>query len=370
MVFDEVKQKFGFGCMRLPMKGDEIDYEEFSKMVDLFITSGFNYFDTAHPYVSERSEGAIKKCLSSRHERSSFLLANKLSGNYFKTKEDIRPLFFKQLELCGVEYFDFYLMHSQSRSNYGHFKDCDAYKEALLLKKEGYIRHVGFSFHDSAEFLEEILKENPEMEFVQLQINYYDWESADIQSKKCYEVCQKYHKPVIVMEPVKGGKLANLSDEASSVLREVEGEESAASFALRFAASLEDVFMVLSGMSALEQVQENVKIMKDMRPFDAKEKAITEKIVETIKKIPLIECTSCKYCTEGCPKDIDIPEIFNIMNDKMKFPSADLSLSYTWATRNRGKASDCIKCGKCERACPQHLPIRDLLKQAASVYDK
>lgn len=369
-MFEEVKGKFGFGCMRLPMKEENVDDETFKEMIDIFIDNGFNYFDTAHPYVDEKSEPALKRCLTSRHKRDEYLLANKLSANYFKTKEDIRPLVLKQLDLCGVEYFDFYLMHSQNKSNYEHFQKCDAYNEAFRLKKEGYIRHVGFSFHDTPEFLEEILNDHPEVEFVQLQLNYYDWDSDDIQSRKCYEVCQKYHKPVIVMEPVKGGKLANLSSEAREILDGVDKNASSASFALRYAASLDGVFMVLSGMSTIEQVKDNISFMKDMRPFDKDEYAAVANIVEAIKKIELIQCTYCKYCTKGCPMNINIPEIFDIMNDAKKFPDTNLSLSYKWATNGKGKAKDCIACGKCESTCPQHLPIRELLKKASETLDK
>ncbi len=370
MYFKEVKKKLGFGCMRLPMKDGNVDDETFKKMVDHFIACGFNYFDTAHPYVDERSEPAIKRCLSDRYDRDRFLLANKLSANYFKTQEDIRPLFMKQLELCGVGYFDFYLMHSQNKNNYDHFNDCKAYEEAFKLKEEGYIKHVGFSFHDSPEFLEKILNDHPEVEFVQLQLNYYDWESDDIQSKKCYEVCVKHDKPVVVMEPVKGGKLANLPKEARAKLDETDKDASSASFALRYVSSLDNVFMVLSGMSDEAQMDDNITTMKDLKPFEEKEYQAIDEIVKLIKKIPLIQCTYCKYCTKGCPKDINIPEIFDICNDAVKFPDTDLMLSYKWATRGHGKAGDCIKCGKCESVCPQHLPIRDLLEKASAVYDK
>ncbi len=369
MHFEEVKKKLGFGCMRLPMKDDNIDDEVFKRMIDSFIENGFNYFDTAHPYVDERSEPAIKRCLSDRYERNRFLLANKLSANYFKSQADIRPLFMNQLSLCGVDYFDFYLMHSQNSNNYQHFNKCKAYEEAFKLKEEGFIRHVGFSFHDSPELLEEILNDHPEVEFVQLQLNYYDWESDDIQSRKCYEVCVRHNKPVVVMEPVKGGKLANLPKEAREELDKIDQNASSASFALRFAASLDNVFMVLSGMSDEIQMSDNIKTMKDLQPLDDQEYQAIDKIVASIKKIPLIQCTYCKYCTKGCPMNINIPEIFDICNDAQKFPDTDLRLSYKWATRGRGKAMDCIKCGKCESVCPQHLPIRQLLDKDISTYD-
>ena len=252
--FDKVKKNFGFGCMRLPMKGDEVDFEETGKMVDMFLASGFNYFDTAHGYIDGQSEIALKKCLTSRYPREAYILTNKLSGHYIEKNEDIRPFLQKQLEACGVDYFDFYLMHSQHAGNFGHFRDCRAYETAFALKAEGKIRHVGISFHDRAEVLEEILTTYPQIEVVQIQFNYVDYDDPGVQSRLCYEVCRRHNKPVLVMEPVKGGHLSNLPPQAKAVLDELHGG-SPASYAIRFAAGFPGMLMVLSGMSSMEQMQ-------------------------------------------------------------------------------------------------------------------
>ncbi|MDE7213570.1 MAG: aldo/keto reductase, partial [Anaeroplasmataceae bacterium] len=247
-MFNEVKKNFGFGCMRLPMKGEEVDYEELNKMVDTFIENGFNYFDTAHGYVNKKSEIAVRECLSKRHPRDSFILTNKLTDPFFNTHEEIRPFFESQLEACGVEYFDFYLMHAQNKNNFLKFKECKAYETALELKKEGKIKHLGISFHDTADVLDQILSEYPQIEVVQIQFNYVDYDDPAVQSRKCYEVCRKHNKPVIIMEPVKGGNLVNLPSDAQKIFDELH-RGSNASFAIRFAAGFEGVFMVLSGMS-------------------------------------------------------------------------------------------------------------------------
>ena len=209
-----MEKKLGFGCMRLPMKGDEVDYDEFNKMIDYYMEQGFNYFDTAHGYIGGKSEIAVRECLAKRYPRESYVLTNKLTAPYFKTREDIKPFLLNQLEWCGVEYFDYYLMHAQDRNNYGHFQNTNAYAECVKLKEEGLIKHLGISFHDSAEMLEQILGEHPEIEIVQIQFNYSDYESASVQSRRVYEVCRKFDKPVLIMEPVKGGGLVNLPDEA------------------------------------------------------------------------------------------------------------------------------------------------------------
>ncbi|MBR2780131.1 MAG: aldo/keto reductase, partial [Eubacteriaceae bacterium] len=258
---DRVKKKFGFGCMRLPMLDGKVDIEQFKKMADLFIENGFNYFDTAHGYLSGMSETAIKAAVSERYPRDAFILTDKLSVNFFEKQEDIRPLFEEQLKACGVDYFDFYLMHAQNRDSFEKYKRCRAYETAFELKKEGKIRHVGISFHDTADVLDRILTEYPELEVVQIQFNYLDYEDEKVQSKACYDVISKHGKKAIVMEPVKGGKLAMVADEAKKVFAEIS-DASPASFAIRFAAGFENIFMVLSGMSTLEQMQDNVSFMK------------------------------------------------------------------------------------------------------------
>ena len=268
--FPEIHGNLGFGCMRLPMDGENVNYEEFSKMADEFINAGFNYFDTAHGYIGGKSETAIRDCVAKRYDREKFLLTNKLTDPYFKTQEEIRPFFEKQLEWCGVEYFDFYLMHAQDRNNYQKFKKCKAYETAYKFKEEGLIKHFGISFHDKAEVLDMILTEHPEVEVVQIQFNYLDYEDASVESRKVYEVCEKHNKPVLVMEPVKGGSLVNLPKEADSILRELNGGSNA-SYAVRFAGSFPKIAVVLSGMSNMMQIQDNISAMKDFKPLSEEE---------------------------------------------------------------------------------------------------
>ena len=263
---DRIQKNFGFGFMRLPMAGEEVDIPQTTKMVDAFLEAGFNYFDTAHGYLQGKSERALKTCLTSRYPREKYILTNKLTANFFQTEEDIRPFFESQLEACGVDYFDFYLMHAQGAGNYPHFQACHAYEVAQRLKAEGKVRHVGISFHDSAEMLETILTDHPEVEVVQIQFNYLDYEDPAAQSRRCYEVCRKHGKPVIVMEPVKGGNLVNLPEEARAVLDALHGG-SPASYAIRFAAGFPGMLMVLSGMSTLQQVEDNLAFMKDFQPL-------------------------------------------------------------------------------------------------------
>ena len=366
----EINKKFGFGCMRLPMNGDEVDTKEFCAMVDAFLENGFNYFDTAHGYVSGKSETALRECLTSRYSRDKYILTDKLTNFFFKKQEDIRPLLEQQLAACGVDYFDFYLMHAQNAENFAFFKKCRAYETALELKEEGKFRHFGISFHDRAEVLEQILTEYPQVEVVQIQFNYVDYDDPAVESRKCYEVCEKFGKPVIVMEPVKGGNLANLPDDAKAVLDELDGG-SPASYALRFAAGFDGIMMVLSGMSDMAQMEDNISAMKDLKPLSEEELAAINRVKEIFNSKSLIPCTSCRYCTAGCPKQILIPDLFACMNAKKVFNNWNTDYYYhnVYTTRN-GKASDCIKCGKCESACPQHLSIRELLADVAGEFDR
>ena len=360
-------KKLGFGCMRLPLKIG-VDIKQTSKMVDAFMDAGFNYFDTAHGYLLGRSEVAVRKCLTSRYPRDKYLLTNKLTGNYFKKQDDIRPFFAKQLKACGVDYFDFYLMHAQNEELFEHFKRCQAYETALELKAEGKIKHFGISFHDRAEVLEKILTEYPEVEVVQIQYNYLDYNDSAVQSKRVYDVCAKFDKPVIVMEPVKGGSLVKLPDDALNVIK--ESGISPAALALRFAASPENVVMVLSGMSSLEQMNDNLSIMSDFKPLNGDEYDLIEKVVRVMKQKDMIACTACRYCVEGCPKNISIPDLFSCMNAKKHFHNWNADYYYkTVYTKNNGRAKDCIGCGKCEKVCPQKLPIRELLKQVSKSFD-
>ncbi len=364
--------KLGFGCMRLPMKDGSVDYDEFNKMIDYYMDNGFNYFDTAHGYINGLSEKAIGECLSSRYSRESFVLTNKLSENYFKKEEDIVPIFNEQLKICGVDYFDYYLMHAQNRNNYKQYMECNAYKVASKLKEEGKIKHLGISFHDTADILEMILSEHPEIEIVQIQLNYVDFESAGVQSKKCYEVCRKYNKPILVMEPVKGGGLVRLPNEAKEVFDGINKDKnlSYASYALRFASSLDGIYKVLSGMSDMDQMKDNVSVMKDFIPLNEEEYEAIDKVKNILKSLGGIECTACRYCVAGCPKKILIPDLFSCYNAKKQFNDWNSGMYYQIHTKDNGKASDCIKCGKCESVCPQHLKIRELLESVSKTFEK
>ena len=371
--FPEIRGNFGFGCMRLPTDGDRIDYARFSRMADAFLDAGFNYFDTAHGYHGGLSETAIRDCVSKRYDRSRFLLTDKLTAPYFDRQADIRPFFERQLEACGVEYFDFYLMHAQDHGNYPKFKRCRAYETAYAFKEEGLIRHFGISFHDKADVLDMILTEHPEIEAVQIQFNYVDYEDASVESRKVYEVCEKHKKPVIVMEPVKGGSLVQLPDEADKLLRDLRGGSNA-SYALRFAASFPQTAMVLSGMSSMEQVLDNVGAMRDFRPLSAEELDAIGKVCGIFRRQNRIPCTACRYCVEenACPKGIRIPELFAAMNAYEAFHNWNAKYYYgsILTDDEHGRASDCIRCGRCEKVCPQHLPIRDILENVAKAFDK
>lgn len=366
---ERIKGNFGFGCMRLPMAGEAVDLEQTRRMVDAFLAAGFNYFDTAHGYISEQSEPALRECLTSRYPRESYVLTDKLSGTYFEKAEDIRPLFGRQLAACGVDYFDFYLMHAQSAKRFEQFQRCRAYETALELKREGRVRHVGLSFHDTADVLDRILTEYPQMEVVQLQLNYLDWDDPSVQAEKCWQVCRQHGKPVIVMEPVKGGKLAALPGDAQAVL-DALGSGSPASYAIRYAAGLEGVMMVLSGMSDMAQMEDNLSHMRDFRPLDGRELAAVGQVRRLLRAQDQIPCTACRYCVDGCPMGIAIPDLFGCLNDKTGGRNPNARADYEGVhTAGHGKASQCVKCGKCEEVCPQKLPIRELLVKVAEEFE-
>lgn len=364
----ELREKFGFGCMRFPMKGKEVDLEQVNQMVDEFIEAGFNYFDTAHGYLDGASETALRECLVQRYPRDAYYLTNKLTSTFFQTHEDLQPFFEKQLRQCGVNYFDYYLLHAMNLEYYKKFTECGAFEFVQELKQTGKIRHIGMSFHDQPEVLDQILNEHPEIEVVQIQFNYLDTDNPNVESDKVYEVCVKHQKPVIVMEPVRGGRLADLPEEAGKVLDSLNGG-SYASYALRYAASFDQVFMVLSGMSSIEQVRDNLATMKNFKKMNEEEFKAVAKVREILKTLDQIECTACQYCVAGCPKQIPIPDIFAIYNTKKIYNDWTSTSNYKKCTENKGKASDCIKCGKCEHACPQHLKIRDLLQEAAKIFE-
>ena len=360
-MFDKIKGNLGFGCMRLPMVDGEVDKEEFCRMIDTFIDAGFNYFDTAHGYIEGKSEKAIRDCLSSRYKREDFVLANKISYWCFEKEEDVRPLFESQLELCGVEYFDFYLFHCLNHEGYPKHKRCNTFETIKKLKDEGKIKHIGMSFHDTAEYLDMILTEQPYIEVVQLQINYLDYDDPTVQSRACYDVAVKHGKKVIVMEPVKGGALANLPDEVSKELA-VLGEGSNASFALRYVATFPEVCMVLSGMGNTEMMEDNINTFRNFKPIKDEELPVFDKAREIIRKTKQIPCTGCNYCAETCPSKIPISELFSIFND---LAGAKTSRSETkkLLAKHRDSIAKCVKCGKCEKNCPQSISIREHIEK-------
>lgn len=367
------EKKLGFGCMRLPVVNDDmeqIDDELFCKMIDTFMEQGFTYVDTAYPYHNQKSEGAVKRCLVERYPREKFYLADKMPVWNVKEYADYERLFNEQLERCGVEYFDFYLLHAMNKERVAETEKLGGYEFVQKMKAEGKIKHIGFSFHDTADVLDEILKNHPEMEFVQLQINYYDWESENVQSRRCYETAVKYGVPVIVMEPVKGGTLANLAPEAAEILRGLDADASYASFAVRYVASLDNVFMVLSGMSDYEQLVDNTSYMKEFVPLSETEQDGIAKVVEALAKLPTIACTKCRYCVDDCPQKINIPGLFQAYNNVVQFgDNAVTRKGYGHVIKDRGLASSCVKCGLCEGHCPQHLEIRKLLEKVAEVFE-
>lgn len=376
--FTEIKKNFGFGCMRLPMVDGEVDMEQFKQMVDLFLEEGFNYFDTAHGYLDGKSELALREGLTSRYQRDRYLLVNKLTSMYFHKEEEIRPFFENQLKWCGVDYFDVYLMHAQNAAEFEKYKKCHAYETALQLKEEGRIRHFGISFHDKAVVLDQILTEYPQVEIVQIQFNYLDYEDPSVEARKVYEVCRKHNKPVLVMEPVKGGSLVKLPEDAQKIFDDLNAQEgtqmSNASYAIRYAAGFDGMKVVLSGMSDLQQMKDNLSYMKEFQPLNAKEKDAVAKVVEVFHGLDMIPCTACHYCVDEnhCPKHIRIPDVFACLNSKKAFNDWNMDFFYSsvLTANGSGKASECIGCGGCERVCPQHLEIRKLLGDVAATFEK
>ena len=371
-------KKLGFGLMRMPTidktNAADVDIEQVKKMVDLFIEKGFTYFDTAWMYNGFASESVAKTALVERYPRDSFTLATKLHAAFFDSLEDRDKVFNSQLEKTGAGYFDYYLLHGIESAMLPKYEEYDCFNWLLQKKAQGLVKHVGFSYHDSPELLDEILTKHPEMEFVQLQINYLDWESEWVHSRACYEVATKHNKPVIVMEPVKGGTLARVPEEVEKLFKDHEPNMSNPSWAIRFAASLDNVMVVLSGMSNVEQMEDNLSYMEDFKPLTEEEKALCHKAADVINAQIAVPCTGCSYCTEGCPKKIAIPQYFSLYNEDMREHLEEKGwtinfTNYEILAGKFGKAKECIACGQCEGVCPQHLPIIEKLKEVSGHFD-
>lgn len=367
-------KKLGFGLMRLPLTdGDDpksIDQNTLNQMIDYFLEQGFTYFDTAYAYHQGLSETAARKGLVERHKREEFLLADKMPVWLINSHNDYEKIFNEQLERTGVTYFDYYLLHTMGEKHYANTLKHDGFSFMKKVKAEGRAKHIGMSFHDKAAVLDTILTEHPEIEFVQLQINYVDWEDKGIEARKCYEVAVKHNKPIIVMEPVKGGSLAVIPKEAEEQFKAYHSELSVASWAIRYAASLEQVFMVLSGMSNFEQMEDNTSFMKEFKPLSEEENKIVFNVADFITNSIAIGCTACQYCVEGCPKKIPIPNYFSLYNNQKQFGFKPLHNHYYMnLAEKHGKASDCIGCKKCEAHCPQHIEIVDRLKDVVAVFE-
>lgn len=364
--------KLGFGLMRLPMIGDEIDMEQTKAMVDTFMAKGFTYFDTAYVYINGKSEVAAREAIVKRYPRDSFTLATKLPlWDNIETEADMQRIFDESMERAGVEYFDYYLLHSMDKAKFEKADRIGAWDFLFKMKAQGKIKHRGFSFHDSAEVLDEALTKHPEAEFVQLQLNYIDWENDNVQSRKCYEVAVKHNKPIIVMEPVKGGSLASMNNEIQGIMKAQNPELSIPSWAVRFCAGLDNILTVLSGMSTKAQLDDNVSYMEHFEPLSDKEHEVLKTVVEKLNAIPTIPCTGCRYCVDDCPMQIHIPDIFRAVNHQKQFGSegnVDRS-GYESATREGGKASECLHCGSCEAHCPQHIHIIEELEDAAKRFE-
>lgn len=370
------KYQFGYGCMRLPVTdpGDPVsfDYEKINSLFDAFLEQGFTYFDTAYTYHGYHGEEAVKKTLVDRHPRSAFQLATKLPLRDFKDPEDMERIFNEQLSHCGVEYFDYYLLHNMGINVYQKCCDNGAFDFVVQKKAEGKIKNVGMSFHDTPEFLEEILKKyGDRLDFIQLQINYADWEQPNVQSRRCLKIANQYEKPIFVMEPCKGGTLVNLPKEAEKLMKDYAPNASAASWALRFAASQPGVVMVLSGMNTMEQLLDNASTFQQFKPINEEELAIIQKVTKIIEQNTPIPCTGCAYCTHGCPMEIAIPQYFALYNSISRTTGSFSSQAvyYNNTALTHGKASQCVGCKQCENNCPQHLPVMKYLKKVAEKFE-
>ena len=360
--------KLGFGYMRLPPKGDAFDIEQIKKMADKFIESGGTYFDAAFLYSG--AEDALRESVIERYPRDKIHIATKLALHFVEDPTQYKTQFTTSLERLGTDYIDFYLLHGISDERSKMAEEIGVWDFLSQLKSEGRIRHLGFSSHASPEGLDEILSRHPEAEFVQLQINYIDWENEKVQSRRVYEVARKYDMPIVVMEPIKGGLLAGDTSPTAQLLKSANPNASVASWALRFAAQLDGVFVTLSGMSTYEQLLDNVATFSDLKPLSAEERATLDKAIELFNAVPRVACTSCRYCVEGCPSKIPIPMMIDMFNSYLVYRTvANLGEGYRMWTRNGGKACDCTACRACEDVCPQKLEIVDTLAQVSALFD-
>lgn len=364
--------KLGFGLMRLPETDGHVNTEAVCRMVDAYMKAGMNYFDTAYVYHGGKSESVAKETIVDRYPRTSFYLATKLPAWNLKSEEDRDRIFNEQLERAGVSYFDYYLLHSlEDGYNYDTYEKYNCFEWGMEKKAEGKIKHFGFSYHGSPELLEKVLDRHPETEFVQIQLNYADWSNPVVRSGELYEILRSRNIPIIVMEPVKGGTLANLQPELEAKYKEARPDASVATWAFRFVGTLDGVMTILSGMSSDEQMNDNIKTFTDFEPLTEAEKALVDEITDLMLSTPLIGCTACRYCCDGCPQNISIPDVFRVIDTMRKYKEEWRAKNYYGAvTQKSGKASDCIACGQCEGICPQHLPIIDLLKEASEILDK
>ena len=369
-------KKLGFGLMRLPLVNPDdqtsIDIEKFKAMADRFIERGFTYFDTAYPYHGGKSETALREAVVKRYPREAFTVTSKMPVWAIKEPADLERVFNEQLEKCGVDYFDYYWLHALNHERVEVMERMDGWGFIARKRDEGKIRHIGFSFHDDSALLAQILDKHPEVEYVQLQINYLDWDSPAIESKTCYDLCVKHGKPVIVMEPVKGGSLARVPEAIDRLVKEYDPDASAASWAIRYCAPLPNVMMVLSGMSNMEQMKDNTSYMQDFQPLNDEEQNIIAQATQVIRDAISIPCTACHYCSEGCPQQIAIPEYFNLYNTQQQFPEqkSNCKLYYNLVAKSHSKASECLECGQCEAQCPQHIDIIDNLKLVVQAFEQ
>ncbi|MBR4758758.1 MAG: aldo/keto reductase [Lachnospiraceae bacterium] len=372
MTIDLTKMpKLGFGLMRLPEEKGVIDMDHVCRMVDAYMDAGMNYFDTAYVYHGGRSEVAAREALVKRYPREDFMLATKLPAWEIHRAEDVDRIFEEQLERAGVDYFDFYLLHSiEDGSNYETYEKYDCFNWGMKKKEEGQIKHLGFSFHGSPKLLEQVLDKHPEIEFVQIQLNYADWNNPVVRSGELYQILHKRQIPIIVMEPIKGGTLANIQPELKEMFEAERPGASAASWALRYVGSLPGVMTILSGMSTIDQINDNIATFTDFEPLSDEEKKVVDKVRAIMLNIPLIGCTSCRYCCDGCPMKISIPDVFSAVNTvKLYNEQFRPQMFYNGLVQSSGRASACVGCGQCEGVCPQHLPIIKLLKEASEMFD-